>query len=94
MNCPEELIDSILEVIGIGVLCARAAAWQNDSQQCAVEADHIHNLPSLLREFSLERLRYYLDVEKQDFVSQAKVVRAFEPHWEILTEYVTHQTVQ
>lgn len=94
MNCPEELAECILEIIRRGVLRIRAAGWRNNPDQCAVEADHIHNLPSLLSDFSLDRLRYYVDAEKPCFASQAENVDEFEQLWEKLIEYLAHQTVQ
>jgi hypothetical protein len=35
----------------------------------AVEADHIHNLPTLIENYSPELLRYYWDAERVSFMS-------------------------
>ena len=71
MNCPPEIADIITRLIEAGILRIRAAAWAGDSARCAVEADHIHNLPGLLTNFSSETLRYYWEVEMPAFLAQS-----------------------
>src|SRR5262245_18964015 len=72
MNCPPDLADAILAIIQVGVLRARAAGWEGDARRAAAEADHVHNLPDLLREYSDERLRYYWQVERPAFLNRAR----------------------
>ena len=60
MQCPSEIAELVLEILKIGVLRIRAAAWSGDSARCAIEADHIHNLPDLLRDYSAQALAVLL----------------------------------
>ena len=69
MNCPEEIADVILNIICYGILNARATAWSNDAERSACEADHIHNLPDLLSEYSRAKLDYYWDIERPCYLS-------------------------
>ena len=71
MNCPPELADVLTKLIEAGILRIRSAAWAGDSQRCVVEADHIHNLPGLLTNFSDGALRYYWEAERPAFLAQS-----------------------
>jgi hypothetical protein len=51
MKCPTEIAVIILEIVKIGILTIRATG-ASDAKQCFVEADHIHNLPALLKNYS------------------------------------------
>jgi hypothetical protein len=90
MNCPAEIAEIILDILAHGVLRARAAGWSGDSRRSALETDHIHNLPDLLRNFSSERLQYYWEVERPSFVSAVGSGKQaeFEPLWQRLEEQV------
>ena len=65
---------------------ARADAWAGDARRAAEEADHVHNLADLLRDYSDDRLRYYWQVERPAFLSRARGAgdEAFEPAWSVL----------
>lgn len=92
MNCPPDVENALLEILRIGLLQVRNSAWEGDPQRCAVEADHLHNLPQLLQQFSLETLRYYYEVERPAYIDQCPdAVHLFEPHWETLAEFLNHQ---
>lgn len=68
MNCPPELTPILCRILKIGLLNARACGWQNEAKAAALEADHVHNLPELLCEFSQRRLEYYWKAERPDYV--------------------------
>ena len=68
MNCPPEIAPILCRILQIGILNARACGWQNDAKAAALEADHIHNLPTLLSEFSPEKLEYYWETERPDYI--------------------------
>jgi hypothetical protein len=89
MSCPAEIAAILLEILRTAVLRIRAAGWSEDPARCADEADHIHNLPDLLRNYSPERLRYYWEVERAGFLSQSPGadVAPFEPLWGQLARY-------
>jgi hypothetical protein len=90
MECPAEVAEILLEVLQAALLRARARGWAGDAPGCAVEADHVHNLPSLIHHFSEERLRYYWEVERVSFTTRIEAAdrRAFEPLWERLGRHV------
>jgi hypothetical protein len=73
----------LLEILTTGLLRIRAPGWSGDAERCAIEADHIHNLPDLLTHFSSERLVYYWDVERNSYIKQTPPPRlaAWEPLW-------------
>jgi hypothetical protein len=91
MNRPLEIAAVLLQILGQGILRARAAAWSGDSRRCAIEADHIHNLPDLLRNYSTERLQYYWEMERPSFLAAAGSGANFdfEPLWQKIGETVT-----
>jgi hypothetical protein len=72
MNCPPELAEVIAQILQVGLLRIRALAWSADAGRCAAEADHLHNLPGLLQDYSLDRLTYYWEAERPAFVSDSK----------------------
>jgi hypothetical protein len=69
MNCPPAVARVLLDILQQGILMTRSFGWSGDANRCAVEADHIHNLPSLLAGYSPQLLRYYWDVERRSFMS-------------------------
>jgi hypothetical protein len=64
MTCPPEIARVLLEILSAAAVSIRAAGWAGDARRCAALADHIHNLPSLLSDYSADRLLYYWDAEK------------------------------
>jgi hypothetical protein len=95
MNCPPEVAEIILAILRTGLARIRALAWSGESGRCAVEADHLHNLPVLLANYSPDLLRFYWDVERMSFVneSQKQDVVAFEEHWKRLASLVPAEAV-
>jgi hypothetical protein len=53
-----------LQILTYGLIRLREAARAGDSDYCAVEADHLHNLPSLLGEPNELRHEYYFEKER------------------------------
>ena len=93
MNCPPEIEQALLHILQTGVLCGRSAGWQGDSKRCAVECDHIHNLSSLLEDFSIESLQHYYDVERVCYLDECPSgATIFGPEWDVLAGYLEHQT--
>jgi hypothetical protein len=91
MSCPPETAEVLLQILMIGILRIRALGWAGFARRCAVEADHIHNLPELLRDYSDDRLRYYWEAERPAFISQSAGVNvtAFEPLWAELGRHLS-----
>ncbi len=52
MNCPPEVAEILLEILQNGLLRIRMLGWSDAGHRCAIEADHLHNLPHLLTHFS------------------------------------------
>lgn len=69
MSCPPEVSEILLKIVRTGLLRVRSLAWSGQAECCAVEADHIHNLPDLVADFSRERLTYYWDVERTSYIA-------------------------
>ena len=72
MNCPREVAEVLLGILNEGILRIRMYGWANDSSRCAVEADHLHNLPMLLTRYSPELLWYYWNVERPSYLSHGE----------------------
>ena len=90
MTCPPDLAAILLEIVAQGILWARAAGWAGDANRCAAEADHIHNLPSLLANYSPDLLQFYWTVERPAFMAtcSAQELRSWEPLWERLRSHM------
>ncbi len=89
MNCPPAVAEILLAITRVGILRIRALGWAGDPVRCAVEADHIHNLPALVQNYSPEQLRYYWEVERPSFASRSEGVdlSSFEPLWSELSRF-------
>jgi hypothetical protein len=90
MNCPVEIAAILTDIITIGLLHIRTLGWSGNSQRCAIEADHIHNLPYLLINFAPQRLVYYWEAERASFVNQTprSDLAVLEPLWQRLSPHV------
>jgi hypothetical protein len=88
MNCPTPIAAILLEILSRGILRIRACS--GDANRCLVEADHIHNLPNLLRDYSPQLLAFYWEVERASFVSQTpdSLLEGFESLWSELRPHV------
>ena len=85
MSCPPEIAEVILEILQTGLLGIRALGWSGNSAACAGEADHLHNLPRLLSDYSPALLRYYWEVERPAYCSRSEGnPAAFASAWEHL----------
>ena len=95
MGCPREIAEVVAEIIETGILRIRSYAWSSESERCAIEADHIHNLPAILMEFSLEKLGYYWDVERASYVDQtpSDQLPGWEPLWERLRDHLRRDEI-
>src|SRR5437899_10636482 len=90
MHCPTEIADALLSILQTGVLRIRMLAWDGKAEQCGIESDHIHNLPDLIADFSREKLAYYWNVERPEYLKQSPKERSqeWEPLWQQLSERV------
>ena len=86
MQCPQEIADVVADIITAALLRIRATDWRERPDRCVVEADHVHNLPNLLVDYSPELLDYYWSTERVCFInnSSAEDTEGFIPAWETL----------
>lgn len=62
------------DILNWGLLNIRNYA--DDSERCYAVADHLHNLPELLRNFDNEDLhKFYWDITRPSFISHSR------PEW-------------
>jgi hypothetical protein len=91
MKCPPEVAEILLDILKWGILRIRQLSWSGNPDRWAVEADHIHNLPDLLGNYSAESLRFYWEVSRPTFIDQsspAELAR-FETLWKHLQPYAS-----
>jgi hypothetical protein len=83
MDTSEDIKNVLLEILARGLLRIRTLANSGNSDACAIEADHLHNIPSLIRSIHrTELLHFYYDIERPSFRNVAKVdIRAFDELW-------------
>ena len=65
-ECPEPLRRAFLELLRDTLLHIRAES--TNSELCLALSDHMHNVPSLLSDFSADKLEYYWATERLCFV--------------------------
>lgn len=70
MKCPDDICQHLLQVLSIGVRNIRVCCERRQYERCGYEADHIHNIPTLIEDFSLDRLAYYVEVEAAEYLRQ------------------------
>lgn len=89
MRCPSETESILLKIIAQALLRIRALGFtEGDANKCAIEADHVHNLPMLIENYSEGGIRYYLDVYRKEYIralgSDRDSPRWFQPLWDQL----------
>jgi hypothetical protein len=87
MNCPLAIAAIITEILYHGLLAIRAS---DDLAECTLIADHLHNLPNLLHDYSPDSLQYYWEVERPCFAEHcsANQLEFWESVWERLRPHV------
>jgi hypothetical protein len=66
--------DAYIEILNWGLLAIRDyAAHHGNAELAELEADHIHNLPSLLNEPNEARHHYYIYQERQYYLDRLMV---------------------
>jgi len=83
MKAPDAIVETVLEILRVGLLRIRYHAAAGDPERCVIEADHIHNLPSLIANYSPDLLAFYCTVERPAFErrSSPRDVADFLPLW-------------
>ena len=78
--------DVYCDILYRGLLNIRGAAHEGDAAQCFAEADHLHNLPGLLKADDEALHRFYWEVMRPGYVraSRPRWTESYEPLWEEL----------
>ena len=90
---PADVREGLAQILEIACLTIRAAARNGDAKYCDVEANHVHNLPDLLRTFDRKKLKYYLDVTRAEYLESLRqfpgaTADPYKPIWSRLESYV------
>lgn len=72
MQCPTAIASVLLRIIKSGVLNIRYLINKGEYNFSAIEANHIHNLPSLIEDFSRDSLEYYINIESSEYLREMK----------------------
>lgn len=95
--CPPEVADALLSILSEALLLMRQAANADDpafgADFCADEADHIHNLPHLIRRYSRNQLEHYMTWSRTSYINNyqkrfGKPSVIYLPYWERLEIYL------
>lgn len=70
MRSPDDIQTQLLTILEIGIVNIRSHCWAQRYHLCGVEADHVHNIPDLVENFSADKLAYYLEVEVAQYLRE------------------------
>ena len=90
MECPAEILPRLTNIIGTGLLSIRIHGSAGHAERCAIEANHIHNLPNLIADYRPELLKYYWEIERVAYlrVSQKAEGEKFKEQWNALATFL------
>ena len=90
MKIPETLQESLLAIVEMGIVNIRFQCQGGRYESCEAEANHIHNIPGLVQDFSADKLAYYLEVELPQYLREIGNHPRGDllPHWEILRRWL------
>src|SRR5258708_6746889 len=96
MPCPPEIASILLNMLRFGLLLIRETAWDGNSKRCFIESDHLHNIPSLLQDYSPDRLLYYWEAERVDYIklSPPEAITFWQENWNNLSAHVDSEKCQ
>ncbi len=88
-----KLLDPLYwRILQSGIISIRTAAEQGDLSRCRAEADHIHNIPTLIGEENVERHLYYATQERKAYIEwllatphkelREHALLVFAPEWQ------------
>jgi hypothetical protein len=94
MQTPPIIQASVLRILKLGLLNIRSYAEAKNLERCAIEANHLHNIPSLLDKFSIQLLKFYMDVEMPQYVRETnnQVLEEFRHSWVDMAGWITQQS--
>ena len=89
MHFPTEIANILLCILQTGLMRIRTLAWQGRAELCAIESDHIHNIPNLIMNYSPEKLFYYWDIERPEYIRQVSTEHS--DGWDALWRRLGHE---
>ena len=97
MNCPDEVIDIVLQILREGDLRQREAANAGDWGLWLAEYNHLYKVSALRRRFHLRQLKEYLDYARGPYTSEVQgrglSDSAYASLWEQLARYAEQHAV-
>lgn len=89
-NAPKQIQDALTEIIYYGILMIRSEAKVGNSARCLIDAEHIHDLPNTINEYSDDRLLCYYPARVQAYLSATKGanVNCFRPAWLVIDQHL------
>ena len=90
MYCPPDILDALLEILYLGILRIRSDGQTGNAERCAIEADHLHNLPNTIKNYSDDRLVSYYQLQVQGYIARSagQNVNCFRPAWSKIASYL------
>jgi hypothetical protein len=90
MECPVEILPLLTSIIQDGLLSIRVHGAAGRAERCAIEADHIHNLPHLIEDYRPELPEFYWNVERPAYLRASENADAekFRRQWNGLAEFL------
>jgi hypothetical protein len=70
MKCPDDIQIHLLKILSLGLMLIDHRLGREQYELGKIEVYHIHNLPSLIEDFSYDRLAYYLNVESKQYLRE------------------------
>jgi hypothetical protein len=91
-KCPLDVETQLLVILELGLLKIRRNIDRESYTVCAAESNHLHNIPGMIRSFSIDRLSFYLDVEVAQYIRETPepALPEMEGAWETLRGWVEH----
>ncbi|HZI56246.1 MAG TPA: hypothetical protein VFF39_05700 [Verrucomicrobiae bacterium] len=87
MAVHEEIRDVLCDLLRIGLLRIRALGDQGMAKKCSAEADHLHNLPELIKTPGRkELLSHYYNISRLGFLKECDNDEEFQPLWDRLAK--------
>lgn len=81
-----EVHAAVASILKQALLRIRSNASVGINKSCEIEADHVHNLPDLLINYSDELLAFYYDVERTSYLRECNGIypKQYDVDWNIM----------
>jgi len=88
-NQHDEIICILLDILRDALLRIRSLGMQGHAKECSIEADHVHNLPTLIKNLDRNQLLFYFNVEKEIFLRDSTTnVNQYQLLWSKLADLI------